>query len=176
MCGRARLSSDVSEIKIPFGLPPERPTPNIATELELGADRSGAVVYYDAKDGGRRLEVMRWGLIPYGRRTSKSASRPSTPGPRRSTPSRRSVRRLLIHGLVKGPLIFSLEALARYPMETRVAFIECGGNTGDPKASAWSSYLSCAKPKYARAPATGTVSQLAKNGMLSRRPPPAIQR
>ena len=23
------------------------------------------VVYYDAKDGGRRLEVMRWGLIPY---------------------------------------------------------------------------------------------------------------
>jgi hypothetical protein len=23
------------------------------------------VVYYDAKDGGRRLEMMRWGLIPY---------------------------------------------------------------------------------------------------------------
>ena len=30
MCGRARLSSDVSEIKIAFGIPPERPTPNIA--------------------------------------------------------------------------------------------------------------------------------------------------
>ena len=42
MCGRARLSSDVSEIKIVFGIPPERPTPNIATELEPGADRSGA--------------------------------------------------------------------------------------------------------------------------------------
>ncbi len=28
MCGRARLSSDVSEIKIAFGIPPERPTPN----------------------------------------------------------------------------------------------------------------------------------------------------
>src|SRR5215475_13082906 len=38
--------------------------------------------------------------------------------------------RLLIHGLVKRPLIFTLEALARYPMETRIAFIECGGNTG----------------------------------------------
>jgi sulfane dehydrogenase subunit SoxC len=38
--------------------------------------------------------------------------------------------RLLIHGLVGRPLIFTLEALARYPMETRIAFIECGGNTG----------------------------------------------
>ncbi len=39
-------------------------------------------------------------------------------------------RRLLIHGLVKRSLVFTLEALARYPMETRVAFIECGGNSG----------------------------------------------
>jgi hypothetical protein len=30
MCGRARLSSDVSEIKVVFRIPPERPTPNIA--------------------------------------------------------------------------------------------------------------------------------------------------
>jgi hypothetical protein len=30
MCGRARLSSDVSEIKLVFSIPPERPTPNIA--------------------------------------------------------------------------------------------------------------------------------------------------
>jgi sulfane dehydrogenase subunit SoxC len=38
--------------------------------------------------------------------------------------------RLLIHGLVKRPLVFTPEALARYPMETRIAFIECGGNSG----------------------------------------------
>jgi sulfane dehydrogenase subunit SoxC len=36
--------------------------------------------------------------------------------------------RLLIHGLVKRQLIFTLENLARYPMESRIAFIECGGN------------------------------------------------
>jgi hypothetical protein len=30
MCGRARLSSDVSEIKLVFSIPPDRPTPNIA--------------------------------------------------------------------------------------------------------------------------------------------------
>ena len=38
--------------------------------------------------------------------------------------------RLLIHGLVKRPLVFTLEALARYPMASRIAFIECGGNSG----------------------------------------------
>src|SRR6516162_9105592 len=38
--------------------------------------------------------------------------------------------RLLIHGLVKRPLVFTLEALARYPMVSHVAFIECGGNSG----------------------------------------------
>jgi hypothetical protein len=35
MWGRARLSSDVSEIKITFGIPPERPTPNIAPSWNL---------------------------------------------------------------------------------------------------------------------------------------------
>jgi hypothetical protein len=43
-----------------------------------------------------------------------------------------------------------------------------------PKARAWSSgssrqvgdYLFCANPKYARAPATRTPSQLTQNGML----------
>jgi sulfane dehydrogenase subunit SoxC len=36
--------------------------------------------------------------------------------------------RILIHGLVKRPLVFTLETLSRYPMESRIAFIECGGN------------------------------------------------
>ena len=38
--------------------------------------------------------------------------------------------RLVIHGLVKRPLVFTLDALARYPMTTRVTFLECGGNSG----------------------------------------------
>jgi sulfane dehydrogenase subunit SoxC len=37
--------------------------------------------------------------------------------------------RLLIHGMVKQPLVFTLESLARYPMVSRMAFIECGGNS-----------------------------------------------
>ena len=37
--------------------------------------------------------------------------------------------RLVIHGLVREPKIFSLEDLARYPMVSRMGFVECGGNS-----------------------------------------------
>ena len=37
--------------------------------------------------------------------------------------------RLAIHGLVKRPLVFTLDALARYPMVSRFTFLECGGNS-----------------------------------------------
>src|SRR5215510_13197861 len=37
--------------------------------------------------------------------------------------------RLLIHGMVKQPLVFSYNDLLRYPMETHIRFIECGGNS-----------------------------------------------
>jgi sulfane dehydrogenase subunit SoxC len=42
--------------------------------------------------------------------------------------------RLVIHGLVRQPLTFTLDALARYPMVSRMAFVECGGNS----AAMWS--------------------------------------
>ena len=38
--------------------------------------------------------------------------------------------RLVIHGLVKQPLVFTLETLSRYPMTSRIAFVECAGNSG----------------------------------------------
>jgi sulfane dehydrogenase subunit SoxC len=37
--------------------------------------------------------------------------------------------RLVIHGLVERPLVFTLDALARYPMVSRMSFVECGGNS-----------------------------------------------
>lgn len=36
---------------------------------------------------------------------------------------------LIIHGLVEKPLRFSIESLLRYPMVSRVQFLECGANT-----------------------------------------------
>jgi sulfane dehydrogenase subunit SoxC len=38
--------------------------------------------------------------------------------------------RLIVHGLVRRPLKFSLDALSRYPLVTRTWFIECAGNSG----------------------------------------------
>jgi sulfane dehydrogenase subunit SoxC len=37
---------------------------------------------------------------------------------------------LVIHGMVKRPLAFSVETLLRYPMESQMRFIECAGNSG----------------------------------------------
>jgi sulfane dehydrogenase subunit SoxC len=36
---------------------------------------------------------------------------------------------VLIHGLVERPLIFSMDALSRYPMVSRIQFLECSGNS-----------------------------------------------
>jgi putative SOS response-associated peptidase YedK len=65
MCGRARLSSDVSEIKIALGIPPERPAPNFAASWNVAPTDPLLIVRYDAKEHQRSLDVMRWGLIPY---------------------------------------------------------------------------------------------------------------
>ncbi len=37
--------------------------------------------------------------------------------------------RVLIHGLVERPLVFSLDALSRYPLVSRIQFLECSGNS-----------------------------------------------
>jgi sulfane dehydrogenase subunit SoxC len=42
-----------------------------------------------------------------------------------------SRHRLLVHGLVDRPLLFTVEELKRFPAVSRLAFIECSGNTWD---------------------------------------------
>jgi putative SOS response-associated peptidase YedK len=64
MCGRARLSSDVSEIKIAFGIPPERPSPNFPPSWNVAPTDSLPIVRFNPKEGQRSLDMMRWGLIP----------------------------------------------------------------------------------------------------------------
>jgi putative SOS response-associated peptidase YedK len=56
MCGRVRLSSDVSEIKLVFSIPPHRPTPNFPPSWNLAPTDSLPVVRYDAKAHERSLE------------------------------------------------------------------------------------------------------------------------
>jgi putative SOS response-associated peptidase YedK len=65
MCGRARLSSDVSEIKLVFSIPPHRPTPNFSASWNVAPTDLLPVVRYDPKAAERSLDLLRWGLVPY---------------------------------------------------------------------------------------------------------------
>ena len=65
MCGRARLSSDVSEIKLVFSVPPHRPTPDVAPSWNVAPTDPLPIARYDARAGERALDVIRWGLVPF---------------------------------------------------------------------------------------------------------------
>jgi hypothetical protein len=59
MCGRARLSSDVSEIKLVFSIPPSRPSPNFAASWNVAPTDPLPVVRFDAKDHQRSRPAQR---------------------------------------------------------------------------------------------------------------------
>jgi putative SOS response-associated peptidase YedK len=65
MCGRVRLSSDVSEIKLVFSIPPHRPTPNFPPSWNVAPTDPLPIVRFDPKARERSLDVMRWGLVPF---------------------------------------------------------------------------------------------------------------
>jgi putative SOS response-associated peptidase YedK len=65
MCGRVRLSSDVSEIKLMFGIPPERPSPNFPPTWNGAPTDQLPIVRFDPKTGERSLDLARWGLVPF---------------------------------------------------------------------------------------------------------------
>ncbi len=52
--------------------------------------------------------------------------------------------RLLIHGLVEKALMFSIDDLLHYPMQSRICFIECGGNSN----AGWNKQPSRAEAGY----------------------------
>ena len=80
--------------------------------------------------------------------------------------------RLLIHGLVARPLVFDLETLARYPLESRIAFIECGGNSAalNQKDAVQANVQALHGPFPARSgPAFGSPRSWTKLGSIRKR-------
>lgn len=66
MCGRAKLSTDFSEIKIAFRIPPEFRTPNTyAPSWNVAPTDNLPIVRYNEKTASRTLDMMPWGLVPY---------------------------------------------------------------------------------------------------------------
>jgi putative SOS response-associated peptidase YedK len=66
MCGRAKLATEFSEIKVAFRVPPEYPTTNSYTpSWNVAPTDNLPIVRYNSKTASRTLDLMRWGLIPY---------------------------------------------------------------------------------------------------------------
>ena len=71
MCGRVRLSSDYSEIKIKLKFDATAPAPNYDVDWNKGPTRPMMTAIRD-EDGKRIARVMRWGLIPRWAKDTKS--------------------------------------------------------------------------------------------------------
>jgi putative SOS response-associated peptidase YedK len=64
MCGRVRLSSDYSEIKIRLKFAPNAPAPNFEPDWNK-APTEPMLVAIRSVDGERVPKMMRWGLVPH---------------------------------------------------------------------------------------------------------------
>jgi len=65
MCGRVKLEGDFSQLKTAFNIPDDYPAPNYAPSWNVAPTDSLPIVRYNSKDDQRKLDLMRWGLVPY---------------------------------------------------------------------------------------------------------------
>jgi putative SOS response-associated peptidase YedK len=70
MCGRVRLSSDYSEIKIRLKFSPHAPAPNFEPDWNKPPTEP-MLVAIRSKDGERVPKMMKWGLIPHWAKDDK---------------------------------------------------------------------------------------------------------
>jgi putative SOS response-associated peptidase YedK len=72
MCGRVRLASDYSEIKIRLKFAPESPAPNFEPDWNKPPTMP-MLVALRSEDGKRVAKMMRWGLLPHWAKDEKIA-------------------------------------------------------------------------------------------------------
>lgn len=65
MCGRVKMEGDFLQLKTAFGIPMDYPAINYAPSWNVAPTDSLPIVRYNAKQGHRALDLMRWGLVPY---------------------------------------------------------------------------------------------------------------
>jgi putative SOS response-associated peptidase YedK len=71
MCGRARLESDYSELKIQFKIPDDSPSINYPPNWNLAPTQRSPIVRLE--EGRRMAEMAKWGLLPYWAKDEKIA-------------------------------------------------------------------------------------------------------
>jgi putative SOS response-associated peptidase YedK len=72
MCGRVRLASDYSEIKIRMKFAPNSPAPNFEPDWNKPPTMP-MLVALRSEDGKRVAKMMRWGLLPHWAKDEKIA-------------------------------------------------------------------------------------------------------
>jgi putative SOS response-associated peptidase YedK len=65
MCGRARLATDVTDLAIAFDVVANQPLPNLQPSWNLAPTDNLAIVRHHPVARERRLDLARWGLVPY---------------------------------------------------------------------------------------------------------------
>ena len=60
-----KLEGDFSQLKVAFGIPDDYLAINYAPSWNVAPTDSLPIVRYNAKEGHRTLDLMRWGLVPY---------------------------------------------------------------------------------------------------------------
>ena len=71
MCGRARLSSDYSELKIQFSVPDDAPAPNFSPNWNMAPTHTAPIVRLE--QGRRMIDLAKWGLLPFWAKDEKIA-------------------------------------------------------------------------------------------------------
>jgi len=71
MCGRAKLDSDYSELKIQFKIPDDAAAINYPPNWNLAPTHRTPIIRLE--DGRRMAEMARWGLLPFWARDEKIA-------------------------------------------------------------------------------------------------------
>ncbi len=120
-------------------LPPSEPpwsrtlgAPILASPYGVPARYEASVVRRQSPGLDAHARTRRW-RSRRCRTCSASSRRPAfissgtTPAFPMSIPDR---HRLMIHGLVREPRIYTMDDIVRFPSVSRIHFIECGANTG----------------------------------------------
>jgi putative SOS response-associated peptidase YedK len=74
MCGRTKLTTSFEELRELYDLPQEEPPAAFGPKYNLAPSQLQAVVR-QGEQGGRRLDLLRWGLIPWWAKDERIAHR-----------------------------------------------------------------------------------------------------
>ncbi|MFC7734502.1 SOS response-associated peptidase [Roseomonas sp. GCM10028921] len=75
MCGRYFLERDATGLARYYGLPAGTPLPNFAPNWNMAPTQDGVVLRRHPESGERRIDLLRWGLVPHWAKDARDGAR-----------------------------------------------------------------------------------------------------